>query len=87
MDELAYALKVEGGSPDDRKLLKAVRAFETSITYHRARVANDGARYRRQKFPSGDKPSTNTEFAFAFGAVARMTRAPPGFCSSPTVVA
>jgi hypothetical protein len=52
MDELAYALKVEGGSPEHGKLLKAVRTFETSITYHRALVPNDGARFREGKsFP------------------------------------
>ena len=40
MDELAYALKVKGGGPDHGKLLKAVRAFETSITFHRAGAAS-----------------------------------------------
>jgi hypothetical protein len=33
VDELAYALDVEDASPEHRKLLKAVRAFETSTAF------------------------------------------------------
>ena len=39
-DELAYALEVENGSPEHRKLLKAVRAFETYVTNNRKRLTN-----------------------------------------------
>ena len=49
LDELAYALDVEDGSPEHRKLLKAVRAFETYVTNHRAFIPNYGERYRQQK--------------------------------------
>jgi hypothetical protein len=48
-DELAYALEVENGSPEHRKLLKAVRAFETYLTNNRALVPNYGERYREGK--------------------------------------
>jgi hypothetical protein len=47
VDELAYALEVENGSPQHRKLLKAVRSFETYLTTNRAFLPNYGARYRR----------------------------------------
>jgi hypothetical protein len=46
-DELAYALDVENGSPEHRKLLKAVRAFETYLTNNRALIPNYGERYRQ----------------------------------------
>jgi hypothetical protein len=49
VDELAYALDVEDGSPEHRKLLKAVRAFEGYITANRALIPNYGERYRRGK--------------------------------------
>src|SRR5205823_7424982 len=48
-DELAYALDVEDGSPEHRKLLKAVRAFEAYVTNHRALIPNYGERYRQGK--------------------------------------
>src|SRR5881227_841317 len=48
IDELAYALDVEDGSPEHRKLLKAVRAFETYVTNHRAFIPNYGERYRQR---------------------------------------
>jgi hypothetical protein len=49
IDELAYALDVEDGSPEHRKLLKAVRAFETYVTNHRAFIPNYGERYRQRE--------------------------------------
>jgi hypothetical protein len=39
-DELAYALDTENGSPEHRKLLKAVRAFEGYIRANRAVIPN-----------------------------------------------
>jgi hypothetical protein len=36
------------------------------------------------RVPLGDKPSIRAEIACAFGAVARITRAPPSFCNSVT---
>ncbi|MBW0001352.1 MAG: hypothetical protein JO015_19835 [Verrucomicrobia bacterium] len=48
-DELAYALDVGHGSPEHRKLLKAVRAFETYLTNNRASVPNYGERSRQGK--------------------------------------
>jgi hypothetical protein len=52
LDELAYALEVENGSPEQRKLLKAVRAFETYLTNNRAFIPNYGERYRQGKIIS-----------------------------------
>jgi hypothetical protein len=49
VDELAYALDVEDGSPEHRKLLKAVRAFEGYIAANRAFIPNYGERYRQGK--------------------------------------
>jgi hypothetical protein len=49
VDELAYALDVEGASPEHRKLLKAVRAFETYVTNQRAFIPNYGERYQQGK--------------------------------------
>jgi hypothetical protein len=49
LDELAYALDVEDGSPEHRKLLKAVNAFETYVANHRAFIPNYGERYRQKK--------------------------------------
>ncbi|HZI74541.1 MAG TPA: ISKra4 family transposase, partial [Gemmatimonadales bacterium] len=49
LDELAYALEVEDGSPEHRKLLKAVRAFEGYIAANRALIPNYGDRYRQGK--------------------------------------
>ena len=49
VDELAYARDVEGGSPEHRKLLKAVRAFETYVSNHRTFIPNYGERYRQGK--------------------------------------
>jgi hypothetical protein len=49
VDELVYALDVEDGSPEHRKLLKTVRAFETYVTNHRAAIPNYGERYRQGK--------------------------------------
>jgi hypothetical protein len=49
IDELAYALDVEDASPEHRKLLKAVRAFETYVTNHRALIPNYGERYRQRE--------------------------------------
>jgi hypothetical protein len=49
LDELAYALGVEDGSPEHRKLLKAVNAFETYVANHRAFIPNYGERYRQKK--------------------------------------
>ena len=46
---MARALDAEDGSPESRKLLKAVRAFETSITNHRVLILNRGERYRQRK--------------------------------------
>jgi hypothetical protein len=46
-DELAYALDIEGGSLEHRKLLEAVRAFETYLTNNRAFIPNYGERYRK----------------------------------------
>jgi hypothetical protein len=48
-DELAYALEIENGSPEHRKLLKAVRAFETYVANHRALIPNYGERYRQKE--------------------------------------
>jgi hypothetical protein len=48
-DELAYALDVENGSPEHRKLRKAVRAFQTYLTNNRAFIPNYGERYREGK--------------------------------------
>jgi hypothetical protein len=47
VDELVYALDVEDASPEHRKLLKAVRTFETYVTNNRAAIPNYGERYRR----------------------------------------
>jgi len=52
MDELAYALDIEGGSPEHRKLLKAIRAFETYLNHNRTFVPNYGERYRQGKIIS-----------------------------------
>jgi hypothetical protein len=49
LDELAYALDVEGGSPEHRKLLKAVGPVETYVANHRAFIPNYGERYRQKK--------------------------------------
>ena len=49
VDELVYALDVEDASPEHRKLLKAVRAFETYITRNRTLIPNYGERYRQGK--------------------------------------
>src|SRR4051812_24354138 len=49
VDELVYALDIEDGSPEHRKLLKAARAFETYITRNRPSIPNYGARYRQGK--------------------------------------
>ena len=49
LDELAYVLDVEDGSPEHRKLLKAVRAFEAYVANHRAFIPNYGERYRQKK--------------------------------------
>jgi hypothetical protein len=49
LNEQAYALDVEDASPAHRKLLKAVRAFETYVTNNRAFIPNYGARYRQGK--------------------------------------
>jgi hypothetical protein len=49
VDELVYGLDVEDASPEHRKLLKAVRAFETYLTNNRACVPNYGERYRHGK--------------------------------------
>ena len=49
LDELAYALDIEDGSPEHRKLLKAVRAFETYVTDNRTFIPNYGERYRKGK--------------------------------------
>jgi hypothetical protein len=48
-DELAYALDIEDSSPEHRKLLKAVRAFETYVTNNRAFIPDYGERYRQGK--------------------------------------
>jgi hypothetical protein len=48
LDELAYALGIENGSPEHRKLLKAARAFETYVTNQRAFIPNYGERYRQR---------------------------------------
>ena len=42
-------LDIKEGSPAHRKLLKAVRAFETYITRNRAFIPNYGERYRQGK--------------------------------------
>src|SRR5690348_7020554 len=49
LDELAYALDVQDGNPEHRKLLKAVRAFETYVANHRAFIPKYGERYRKGK--------------------------------------
>ena len=46
-DELIYALDAENGSPEHRKLLKAVRAFEGYIRANRANIPDYGERYRK----------------------------------------
>jgi hypothetical protein len=52
LDELAYAVEVENGSPEHRKLLKAVRAFESYVTNNRTFIPNYGERYRQGKIIS-----------------------------------
>jgi hypothetical protein len=49
LDELAYALDGEDASPEHRKLLKAVRAFESYVTNNRAFIPDYGERYRQGK--------------------------------------
>jgi hypothetical protein len=49
VDEMAYALDVEDGSPEHRKLLKEVHAFETYISNNSAFIPNYGARHRQGK--------------------------------------
>jgi hypothetical protein len=49
VDELAYALDIKDASAAHRKLLKAVRAFETYVTHNRAFIPNYGERYRQGK--------------------------------------
>jgi hypothetical protein len=51
-DELIYALDLENGSPEHRKLLKAVRTFETYVRKNRAFLPNYGERYRQGKIIS-----------------------------------
>jgi len=48
-DELIYALDVEDASPEHRKLLKAVRSFETYAIHNRPFLPNYGERYRQVK--------------------------------------
>ena len=48
-DELVYALDIEDSSPQHRKLLKAVRAFETYLTNNRTFIPDYGERYRQGK--------------------------------------
>ena len=48
-DELIYALDLENGRPEHRKLLKAVRTFETYVRANRAFLPNYGERYRQGK--------------------------------------
>jgi hypothetical protein len=52
LDELAYLLDPANGSPEHRKLLKAVRAFEVYILANRAIMPNHGVRYRTGKIIS-----------------------------------
>jgi hypothetical protein len=52
IDELAYALDVEDGSIAHRKLLKAVRSFETYVTNNRTFIPNYGERYRQRRIIS-----------------------------------
>ena len=49
LDELVYALGIENGSPEHRKLLKAVRTFETYASENRAFLPNYGERYRQRE--------------------------------------
>jgi hypothetical protein len=42
-------VEAENGSPEDRKLLKAVWAFETYVTNNRTFIPNYGERYRHGK--------------------------------------
>jgi hypothetical protein len=51
-DELAYALDLENGSPEHRKLLKAVRTFEAYVRKNRAFLPDYGERYRQGKIIS-----------------------------------
>jgi hypothetical protein len=51
-DELVYALDVENGSPEHRKLLKAVRAFEAYVMNNRPFIPNYGERYRNRQIIS-----------------------------------
>ena len=46
-DELIYALDIENGSPEQRKLLKVVRAFDGYIRANRASIPNYGGRHRK----------------------------------------
>jgi hypothetical protein len=52
LDELTYILDIENGSPEHRKLLKAVRAFEGYIIANRTIIPNYGERYRHGKIIS-----------------------------------
>jgi hypothetical protein len=49
IDELAYVLDNEDGSPAHRKLLKAARALETYVTNNRAFIPDYGERYWQGK--------------------------------------
>jgi hypothetical protein len=72
VDELAYSLDVEGGSPEHRKLLKAVRAFETYITRNCASIPNS---YEADLVKSLMRFfSRIVSFAFKSGSEARANR-------------
>jgi hypothetical protein len=52
------------------------------ISGNTLKVSGSAGAAGTSSLPSTDNPSTSDEIAFAFGAVARITRAPPSFCNS-----
>jgi hypothetical protein len=72
LDELAYILDVENGSPEHRKLLKAVRAFEGYFKANRALIPNS---YEADLVKSLMRFfSRIVSFAFKSGSEARANR-------------
>jgi hypothetical protein len=82
LDELAYILDLENGSPEHRKLLKAVRAFEGYIIANRAIIPNYGERYREGKTiaTSFVESAVNQVVSKRFAKKQQMQWAPT-FCS------
>ncbi len=83
-DSLPEEFRVAPGAAGtvSRLLLFAIHSLRSPLDHKGARRIGSNVAPITTSFPFGPRPLINSDIAFELGAAARMTCAPPSFCSA-----